>query len=301
MAGIEHEAIVELLRNRPQLALELLESVVPGCATSGCPDDLEARIESVDFGDAKPLERAADFVASFGSAANAVRVIVEVQRSPDLEKRLSWPGYVAVSWARNAQRTYLLVITLDVATARWAAEPIDVGHFEFRPIVVGPNAVPVITETDAARRSPELAVLSLGVHRDHPEVLAIADAALAAVQELDEARARFYSELVGHWLPAATRAILEANMDIKREFISEFSRRNRAEGRAEGEAEGRAEGEAKGRAEGRAEAVLRVLGARGLSVSDAVAARVRGCTDVAVLDAWIERAVRVETAEKLFD
>lgn len=40
-------------------------------------------------------------------------------------------------------------------------------------------------------------------------------------------------------------------------------------GHAEGHAEGRAEGLAEGRAEGNADALLTVLGARGIAVSDA--------------------------------
>jgi hypothetical protein len=172
----------------------------------------------------------------------------------------------------------------------------NIGQHTFRPLVIGPSNIPLIVDRDAARRSPELAVLSVGAHRDHPDVLTVADAALAAATELDEARARFYSELVCHWLPEAARAILEAKMDIKHEFVSELSKRLQAIGRAEGEARGRAEGEARGRAD----ALLHVLASRGIAVRDADAARIRSCSDVSMLDVWIERAVRVQTVEALF-
>ncbi|MFO0758635.1 MAG: hypothetical protein U0359_19230 [Byssovorax sp.] len=59
---------------------------------------------------------------------------------------------------------------------------------------------------------------------------------------------------------------------------------------AKGEARGRAEGEARGRAEGEAKGVLAVLEARGLPVSEAIRARILGCTDVATLDGWLQRA-----------
>ena len=90
-------------------------------------------------------------------------------------------------------------------------------------------------------------------------------------------------------------------MDIKREFISDWSREKIAEGRVEGLAEGRVEGLAQGFTQGKADTLLRVLAARGISVPKAAAERIRACTDAAVLDAWVDRAVNVESVEALFD
>jgi hypothetical protein len=285
MASLLHEAVVELLRNRPRLSLELLDRAAPLASVFRDLLGEEGRVESIDLGDAKPLERAADFVASFGSGATGLRVITEVQLTPDPGKRRSWPGYVAVSWARTGVPTHLLVLTLDREIERWAAQPIDVGHFVFRPVVAGPDIIPLLIDDDAARQSPELAVLAVYAHRRRAEVASIAAAALGAVSSLDETRARFSTELVLQWLPAAARAILEATMDIKTEFISDWSR----------------EKIALGEAKGRAEAVLRVLRTRGLSVDETTAQRIRSCTDLALLDSWVERAVRIQAADDLFD
>ncbi|MFI6936713.1 hypothetical protein [Streptomyces sp. NPDC050287] len=63
---------------------------------------------------------------------------------------------------------------------------------------------------------------------------------------------------------------------------------------------GRAKGEAEGEAKGRAEAILRVLGARGIEISDPVRGRVMGCTDLDVLGAWLGRSLSVTSAEELF-
>ncbi|WP_198956044.1 hypothetical protein [Archangium sp. Cb G35] len=72
--------------------------------------------------------------------------------------------------------------------------------------------------------------------------------------------------------------------------------RLRAEGRRQGREEGRIEGLAKGRAEGRveglAEGVLRVLAARALYVDGESRERILGCTDLALLDRWLKRALR---------
>jgi hypothetical protein len=135
----------------------------------------------------------------------------------------------------------------------------------------------------------ELAVLAVRAHRHRSDVANVAAAALDAISSLDQTRARFYSELVLQWLPAAARAILETTMDIKTEFISDWSREKIAQGEAIGEARGRAE------------ALLRILGARGIAIDDATTERVRSCTDLTQLDSWIERSLRVTAANQLFD
>ncbi|MBI4704673.1 MAG: Rpn family recombination-promoting nuclease/putative transposase [Deltaproteobacteria bacterium] len=55
---------------------------------------------------------------------------------------------------------------------------------------------------------------------------------------------------------------------------------------------------AEGQVEGRAAALVAMLEARGLSVSDAQRARITGCTDIATLDRWIVRAATAGSAEK---
>lgn len=71
-------------------------------------------------------------------------------------------------------------------------------------------------------------------------------------------------------------------------FQSDFAKKHRAAGRTEGKAEGKAEG------------VLQVLDARGIAVSEEQKARILACTDIAVLDRWIRRAVSVSSTEELF-
>lgn len=56
------------------------------------------------------------------------------------------------------------------------------------------------------------------------------------------------------------------------------------------------EAQAKGMAMGQAKAVLSVLAARGISVSEPLRARILGCRDVATLDTWIRRAAVASTA-----
>ena len=51
-------------------------------------------------------------------------------------------------------------------------------------------------------------------------------------------------------------------------------------------------------AEGKAEAILRVLDARRFAVSDAQRARVLACSDAALLDRWLDRAVTAASADE---
>ena len=72
-----------------------------------------------------------------------------------------------------------------------------------------------------------------------------------------------------------------------------------ARGKAEGKVEGKAEGRAEGKAEGIAHAVLAVLQARGIAVSETARSRILSCTDVAVLDGWIVRAATASSAAEI--
>ncbi|MGV9354085.1 hypothetical protein [Streptomyces misionensis] len=65
-------------------------------------------------------------------------------------------------------------------------------------------------------------------------------------------------------------------------------------------ADGEAKGEVRGQAKGEAKAVLRVLGARGVEVSEAVRERVMACADLEVLETWLDRSLSVARAEELF-
>jgi predicted transposase YdaD len=69
-------------------------------------------------------------------------------------------------------------------------------------------------------------------------------------------------------------------------------------GMARGKVEGKAEGKAEGVAEGMAKAVLRLLTLRGVRVGTAARKRILGCTDVATLERWFDRAA---TATRLSD
>jgi hypothetical protein len=57
----------------------------------------------------------------------------------------------------------------------------------------------------------------------------------------------------------------------------------------------------KGRAASMAAAVIDVLGARGLALSNSQRERIVGCTDLAMLTRWIRLAATISTTDALFE
>lgn len=286
-----HEILVDLFKNRPSLAAEILVEVlgVP------LPAYTEARVASADLTEIQPAEYRADIVVLLLHGGSPVRVvIVEVQLAVDSRKRLSWPAYVTVSRAIHGCPAALLVVAPDPAVAGWCAEPIETGvpGFVLSPPVLHRSAVPVVTDLDEAARRPELGVLSAMAHGETLQGAAIAAVVLPAIQELDDDRARFYYDLVYNSLNQAARRALEAMMKGY-EYQSDFARKYVAQGRAEGRTEGRAEEAAR--------AVLTVLRARGLAVPDAARERILSQKDPERLERWLEKAAVTSSVAALLD
>jgi hypothetical protein len=67
-------------------------------------------------------------------------------------------------------------------------------------------------------------------------------------------------------------------------FFSETQRRSFAQGEAKGEAR----------------AILRILERRGVSISAELRDRILGCSDLATLEGWLDKALTAASAEELF-
>ncbi|KYG02813.1 hypothetical protein BE21_54290 [Sorangium cellulosum] len=290
MPSMAHEILVDLFKNRPSLAAELLVEVldVP------LPPYTGARLTSVDLTEIQPAEYRADLVVLLVDGDVAVGVlIVEVQLGIDPRKRFSWPEYTMGARAAHRCPVGLLVVAADPGVAAWCAEPIETGipGFVLRPPVLGRQAVPVVTDAAEAARRPELAVLSALAHGEGEQGVKIAAAALPAIRELDEERARFYGDVVLNSLNEAARRALEAMMKGY-EYQSDFAKKYVAQGRDQGLQEGRREGE-------RA-MLLRLLRARFGELPDATVARVEAA-ETAVLEQWAERVLSAKTLAEVLD
>lgn len=290
MPSLTHEGLVSLFRNRPELAPELLRDALG----IELPAYAEARVESADLTEVVPTEYRADLVVLLVDGKPVFGIVVEVQLElkEDDRKFFTWPSYVANLRAYLECDACVLVITPSEAVAVRAGKPIRLGPGStVSPFVVGPKAVPVVRDAEAAKRDPELAVLSAMAHGcDEPELaVQIAAAAFAGAAGLDDERSLLYSDLIRISLSEAARRAFEDLMATGNyEFQSEFHKKADALGRA------------KGRVEGKASAVLTFLEARGIAVSGTAKDRILACTDPELLDRWIRKAATITSADELF-
>lgn len=234
MPSQQHEAILELFRNRPALAPELLRDAL----NVPLPPYTEVRVDSADLTQIQPTEYRADLVVLLVDGQPVLGIVVEVQLARDERKHYVWPVYVATLRARLECPVVLLAVAPDEATARWAGRGVELGGGNvFRPFVLGPSCVPIVTDEDQARADPELAVLSAMAHGadDDAELAArIAAAAHSASCALDDERATLYYDLVQKHLSEAARRALNTMAIANYEYQSEFARRYFAQGKAEG-------------------------------------------------------------------
>lgn len=240
MPSQQHEVLLELFRNRPQLAPELMRSVLD----VALPEYTDVKIDCADLTEIQPTEYRADLVLSLSNDESTFGIIVEVQLSRDDRKRFVWPAYVANLRARSRCPVCLLVVCADSAVANWAAKPVHLGCKNiFAPRVLDPDAVPwVVDEADAAK-APELAVLSALAHGYDPDATKAAQIAAVAQgvsMRLDEDRSQLYFDLVLNSVSEAARKVLLKSMpSFKYEYQSDFVKGFVAQGRAEGLAQGR--------------------------------------------------------------
>jgi flagellar biosynthesis/type III secretory pathway protein FliH len=181
-----------------------------------------------------------------------------------------------------------------VGRARWCAEPIDLGggRCVLHPWVLGPDAVPAITDPEAARAAPELAVLSVAAHAEEPGAEHIALAALAAAHDLDRDRGTLYPDFVYALLGRAACAALEEIMAARYEYQSDFARKYFSEGLEKGMA--------KGQAQGKADALLKLLQLKRFTLTEEQRQRVLECGDEAVLDGWMARVLDARALADVF-
>ncbi|MBD2891284.1 hypothetical protein amrb99_01870 [Actinomadura sp. RB99] len=160
--------------------------------------------------------------------------------------------------------------------------------------MLGPDDVPAISDAAEAAAHPEVAVLSVLVHRERK----VAEAFVDGLHLMPSDHAPQYYEHAYSMAPPPVRRTLEELMASTAWPVhSPFAREHFGRGKNEGLVEGLS----KGKAEGEAEALLLMLDARGMHVPDSVRERIIRCADTHVLEKWIRRAAVIEKVEDLFD
>jgi len=291
MPSIPHEGPLDLVRQHPEIAVEFVQ----GTAGIKLPSEIAVSLAPTDMSAVVPVQYLADMVVLISDAASgepALAVIIEPQLRDSETKRYSWPVYVTT--ARRVAKcpaAVLVVLCPDPAEAANCRRLIRTGHpgFDLEPIVIDSGGPP---GRDGAG-GPYLTVFAASMGGidmgSEPGARRVLDA-MASAEVSDADRLRM-TAIILRLASDAARQILEAMMTTS-EYEKTFVERIHDQGIAEGEA--------KGKAEGKAEDVLKLLDARGLSLSKEQRQRVTSCTDPAQLDLWFERAITVTTVAEVF-
>ncbi|MDC0770455.1 hypothetical protein [Streptomyces sp. HD] len=296
MVTSAHEGMHRIFQERPEI-------LAPVFGVLGVPLPEKATVDAVttDVTEARPLERRVDTVLRIGpSDGEDFLLAIESQSKKKKDKEASWAYYVAYLQAKYRLPVLLLVVCQNPATAKWAAGPFDCGTRGWTaqrtyPLVAGPDNLPVITDARTAAKNLALAVLSALAHAGSARsgaILEAIDKALRELQDTDPETAGYFFDFLEINLGSTPAG--EKWKEIM-SFVSYFPGRGTV--RETAYLEGKAEGEARGEAK----AVLAVLEAREVPISDAVRERITTSTDLDRIDGWIRRAVTVTRAEDLFD
>ncbi|WP_258572693.1 hypothetical protein [Streptomyces sp. KM273126] len=292
MVTSAHEGMHRIFQERPEILTPVF-----GVLGIALPEKATVDAIATDVTETRPLARHVDTVLRIGpSDGDDFLLAVEAQERRDPKKESSWPYYVAYLQAKYGLPVLLLVVCRDRATTKWATGPFACetrGWTAQRthPLVVGPDNLPVITDTRTAAEKPAMAAFSALAHANSADIDAILDALGRALAGMDWNAGNYFYQFLDRTLgetPAGDKW-----RDIMT-FVNYFPGQGTILEKAylEGEAKGEARGEAKG--------VLAVLEVRQIPVSDDIRNRVTTCTDLDRVNTWLRRAVTVTHAEELF-
>ncbi|MFI6577062.1 hypothetical protein ACIBFB_14775 [Nocardiopsis sp. NPDC050513] len=288
MPSFHHEFPLDLLRNDPGFAAELLQEAtgrpLPEHTRVRC-DAAEAtstafpyiNSDNVVVCERPPLPGEGD------EPVHVLAIVTEPQRTWEPHKLYTWPTYVTYTRLRLKCPVALLVLTPTSALAQRYDEPIDMGCGEVRPTVLALDTLKPVTDKRVAADHPVLTALAIAANPT--EDRAALEALSVALRSLDASTSSLYSDYVLAALSAAALGSLEEIVKLRDyEFKTEFIGRPFREGETLG----------------LTEAIIEVLEARDLEVSDEVRQRIDAMADRETLRAWVRRAATVDCAEDLF-
>ncbi|MCV2463638.1 hypothetical protein OEB94_30675 [Streptomyces sp. ICN988] len=290
MVSSSHETLHRIFQEDPGLFVRAVKGVGVTFA-----DPVAAVPFPTDLTENRPVERRVDTLLRLETGDGARFLLaVESQGKPDSDKPASWAYCLSHLHAKYRLPPLLLVVCADRRTADWASRHVDIGPVQWpsltvRPLVLGPDSLPVINTPDEAARDIPLTVLSAAVHRRDPDAGAILKALATALKDLsadDESTASKFIELTEQGLgttPAANlwRQIMAADLSF---FQSQTAQNLRAEARVAT----------------RAEDILLLLGDRGVEVPEEARERILGCQDLDVLGVWFRRAITAVSVAEVF-
>jgi len=306
MPSRKHNALVHVLLEQPELLIDLVRRNLG----VRLPKDLEVLRgpETVRLGFSDRIADGAIVLRRRGGGVGET-IVLEVQLRRDPRKRKAWAIYVVGTWAQLDGPATLVIMTPSPSVARWAAQPIDIGHglMVLRPLVIGPEHIDAEPTLEDARACPQRLALSVIVHGHKSGSLRLGRIALKVAQELlasRDDRSMVLADIIASFVNARVRRSVEAEMGIADGYVfgtawGKAYGKMRAKALAEGESEGLAKGLAKGESTGLAKALRTVLRGRGLEPTKAQWKRIARCRDTEQLEKWLARAMVAETVAEV--
>jgi hypothetical protein len=295
---VTHEAPLELIRQHPGLAVDLVRAMtdVP------VPDDATADLGPTSLNAVVPAEFTADSVVVVSDKATgkpALVVVVEPQGRDDRTKAYSWPAYLAnVREAVRCPRAILIVVCPDPREAEKCRQVIPMGHpgWDLWPIVIDPHHAP---PDEGA--SPYLILFLACLPALDMETADGARRVLAAIRDTQASHAnrKRLATIIMKRASDAARQILEdlmTNVEWKDDFIESYVQIGVDQGVQIGEERG----VQRGAAATKAADILTVLDVRGLKPTKAQRGKVTADAGLPQLDIWFQRALTAETAADVF-
>ena len=279
---VTHEAPLELIKQHPALAVDLLR------AAAGVPfrAGLDVRLASTSLNTVTPVQYSADSVVVVSdpdTKETLAVIIVEPQGRDAKTKKFSWPVYLANARKEmGCDSAFLIVVCPDPAEAKGCREVIPLGHpgLELRPIVIDPDHAP-----DGEDAGPYLLLFLACLPALNMEDRVVASRVLGAIRDsgASDAERKILTTIILVRASEGARRLLEdmmMTMEWKSDFIESYVDQ--------------------GRILARREDVLKVLDARRLHSTEAQRASVEASTDLAQLDLWFERSLTAVTAADVF-
>jgi hypothetical protein len=291
VAGTPHDVLVATLREQPTLLAALVHALTGRTLAPGL-EPVDSTVRFVKVAEVRP-----DVLL----AQDQRWAIVEVQNERDPDKQRRWVLAAAVLLDQVGTLGDVIVITAHPSVATWA---LTVAHLEtplgtklaLTPVVL--HVSPELIDRLLTERQPELAVVAAWAvsHRHGPAAQRVVERAIELTAKLPEALQDAQMNAILALLSARMLAWLqETQMNPDKIPMSPAALKFKAHMKAEG----RAEGQAEGRADGKREALLELLESRGLSATKGERALIQGCTDPAMLGAWIVQAATARSVAEV--
>ena len=286
MPSVTHEAPIELIRQNPGLAVELLRAMTG----LRLPVDIDVSLGPTDLSEVVPVKFLADatvVVADRTTGKPVLVIVVEPQGRDAPTKQFAWPAYLTLARSHaKCRRAFLLVICPDPREARKCRRVIRTGHpgFDLRPEVIDASNIP-----GARNASPYLVIFAayMGAISLNEDIgVRTFLKAVRGTGASGADRKRLATIMLNLASDAARRRLetMMTTMEWKSDFIESYV------------PQGVQQGEVKAKAEG----VIKIIDTRGIHATDQQRDRVSSCTDIAQLDEWFDRALVAASAADIF-